>query len=335
MRKTLIVGFGRSGRDLHLHCLRKLQHAASNGTPLREVGVVEVGPAALRAREVPGIEVFGSVAEARRCFDEETVVHVCTPPSTHFAVIREAARHGYTRLIVEKPLVARVTDLPALRALVGEHRLDLFVVANWLSSALTARLLSVLETPPDRAWSRLTISQLKPRFTRSLSHSGEETVFDVEIPHQMALSVLFGGRSLAVRRVDCSDMVVNGSRLAHMGQATITLEDARGRVIVVHSDLTSPIRQRSVEVQFTDGARVVGYYPCTEADSYSQLLTFHDGADRPSRRELLPDDPLSAFIHEVYGYFERDGRRPASDIDFNAAVVATIGRAKTACGLLA
>jgi hypothetical protein len=35
----------------------------------------------------------------------------------------------------------------------------------------------------------------------------------------------------------------------------------------------------------------------------------------------------------VYDYFEHDGRRPASDVDFNAAVVSMIGKAKAACGL--
>jgi len=38
-------------------------------------------------------------------------------------------------------------------------------------------------------------------------------------------------------------------------------------------------------------------------------------------------------VHEVYDYFEHDGRRPASDVDFNAAVVSTIAKAKATCGL--
>jgi predicted dehydrogenase len=325
MRKTLIVGFGRSGRDLHLRCLRKLQ--------LRQIGIVDVEAAPPSAFSTPDVEVFGSLAEARHRFDAETVVHVCTPPSTHLGVLREAARCGYSRIIVEKPLVDRLTDLSPLHSLVNQHRLVVFVVANWLSSSLSGRLQQMLQKRPDRRWSRVTISQVKPRFARSLTNSGRETIFDVEIPHQIALSHLFGDGDLEVRGAECSDMVVNRTRIPYMGKATITLEDKQGRVIVVHSDLTSPIRQRSVDVLFEDGTRAVGYYPSTEADNFSQLLTFQKEHDVPIEHEILLDDPLSRFLKEVYAYFEQDGSRPPSDIDFNTAVVCTIGKAKTVCGL--
>ena len=128
-------------------------------------------------------------------------------------------------------------------------------------------------------------------------------------------------------------MVVNRTRIPYMGKATITLEDTQGRLIVVHSDLTSPIRQRSVDVLFEDGTRSVGYYPSTGADNFSQLLTYQKAHDAPVEHEILLDDPLSTFINEVYGYFEQDGGRPASDVAFNAAVVCTISKAKTVCGL--
>lgn len=325
MRKTLIVGFGRSGRDLHLHCLTKAQP--------RQIGIVDVEPATLSTLNMPHVEVFQSLADARRRFDEETVVHICTPPSTHLDVLREVARCGYSRIIVEKPLVDRVTDLSPLHSLVNQHGLVVFVVANWLSSSLTSRLWPLLQSRPDRRWSRVTISQVKPRFARSLSNSRRETIFDVEIPHQIALSLLFGGGDLEVREAECSDMIVNRTRIPHMGKATITLEDKQGRVIVVHSDLTSPIRERSVDVLFEDGTRTVGYYPSTEADNFSQLLTFQKEHDVPVEHEILLDDPLSSFINEVYTYFEHDGSRPASDVDFNTAVVCTISKAKTVCGL--
>ena len=325
MGKTLIVGFGRSGRDLHLRCLRKLPH--------RQIGVVEVDAAPLSRVNLPEVEVFQSLAEARHRFDEETVVHICTPPSTHLDVLRKAARCGYSRIIVEKPLVDRITDLAPLHALVNQHKLVVFVVANWLTSSLSTRLRQLLQKRPDRRWSRVTISQIKPRFARSLSNSGRETIFDVEIPHQIALSLLFGDGDLEVRGAECSDMVVNRTRIPYMGKATITLEDKQGRVIVVHSDLTAPIRQRSIDVLFEDGTRAVGYYPSTEADNFSQLLTFQKAHDAPIEHEILLDDPLSAFMNEVYTYFEHDGSRPTSDVDFNTAVVCTISKAKRVCGL--
>ena len=332
MRQTLIVGFGRSGRDLHLRCLRRVPPLNGNGAS--RIGIVDVGTRPLSSvKSLPDVEAFETLAEARRHFDAETVVHVCTPPATHFDVIREAARQGYSRIIAEKPLVDRPADLDALHALVKEHRLSVFVVANWLSSALTGRLRELLHNRPDRGWSRVTISQVKPRFSRSLSTVSKETIFDVEIPHQIALALFLGGAELEVRRAECTDMVVNSTRIPYMGKATITLEDKHGRVIVVYSDLTAPIRQRSAEIVYDDGTRTVGYYPSTEADSFSQLLTFQKDHDTPVAHEIVLDDPLAAFLREVYSYFEQQGRRPASDVDFNTAVVGTIGKAKAACGL--
>ena len=333
MRQTLIVGFGRSGRELHLRCLGRVPSFNGNGNGAR-VGIVDVRKRPLSAvNGLAGVEAFPSLAEARRRFDADTIVHVCTPPATHFDVIREAARLGYSRMIVEKPLVDRPSDLEALHALVKEHRLSVFVVANWLSSALTWRLREMLHTRPDRGWSRVTISQVKPRFSRSLSTLSDETIFDVEIPHQVALSLFLGGTELEVRRAECTDMVVNSTRIPYMGKATITLEDKHGRVIVVYSDLTAPIRKRSVEIVFEDGTRTIGYYPSTEADSFSQLLTFQKDHEMPVGHEILLDDPLPAFLREVYAYFEHGGRRPVSDVDFNTAVVGIIGKAKAACGL--
>jgi hypothetical protein len=322
MGETLIVGFGRSGQDLHLRCLRKL--------PRRRIGVVDVEPARLGGRDLPEVEVFPDLAAARERFGAGTVVHICTPPSTHLEVLRDVARLGYSRVIVEKPLVSRAADLAPLRALVREHGLAVFVVANWLTSSLTSRLRKLLGRCPERRWARLSISQVKPRFTRSLLNYRRETIFDVEIPHQIALSLLVAGGALEVRDAVCSDMIVDRTRIPCMGKATITLADRDGRPIVVHSDLTAPIRQRSIELLFEDGTRTVGYYPSTDADHFSQLLSYGNGQ---VQHEIFLDDPLAAFMAEVYGYFEAEGRPPASDVDFNAAVVATISKAKAAAGI--
>lgn len=333
MAKTLIIGFGRSGKDLHLRCLLKLAHPEGNGKPFREeIGVVEPERAPLVDVNVPRLQTFKNISDARGCFDDDTVVHVCTPPSTHLGVLREVARCGYRRIIVEKPLVDGLADLVELRALIKDHGLAIFVVANWLTSSLTARLREAMPRHCGGRWSLIRISQLKPRFTRTLSNPSHKTVFDVEMPHQVALSILLAGADVQVRTADCSQMVVNRTAIPSMGEATITLEDKCGRLIVLHSDLTAPIRQRSVEVTFSDGSRIVGFYPVTEADGFSQLFTFREG-HTAMEREILFDDPLSAFFTEVYHHFEEDGGKPVSDVDFHTVVVSTISKAKSACGL--
>jgi predicted dehydrogenase len=332
MAQTLIVGFGRAGRELHLGCLMKLRDASRGGRPLTtELGVVEWEEDRFRDLSLRHVEVFPTLAAARRHFGEDTVVHICTPPSTHLRILRDAARQGYYRMLVEKPLVDRSEDLTQLHPLVDNYGLLIFVVSNWLTSSLTGRIGKLVENFSVR-WSRMTISQLKPRFTRTLSNPGHATAFEVEIPHQIALSLFLAGQDLEVRSADCQEMVVNGTTIPHMGQATVTLHDKRGRIIVLHSDLTAPVRQRSVDVTFEDGTRAVGYYPATDADSFSQLFTFCGGR-APIRREILFDDSLATFFTEAYNHFAANGRRPVSDVVFNASVVSLMSKAKSICGL--
>jgi len=333
MLRSLIVGFGRAGRDLHLRCLRKTR-AEHPHLISPEIGVVAEGEPYLNDLCVGGIRPFGSLVEARQVFGEDSVVHICTPPATHFDVLREAAELGYRRLIVEKPLACTMDEVSQIRALRARYKLQIMVVATWLSSSLTARLKAMLAAPPTGAWTKMSIQQLKPRFSQTLNNRSHTSALEVEIPHQVALSLYLTGTNVEVTAASCSDMRVNGTTVPLMGSASIVLQHVDGQSSLLHSDLTAPVRERSVEIIFADGRRVVGYYPSEAKDSFSQLHVY-DGENALVSRDVFFDDPLSAFLAETYSYFECGaGDPPPSNLDFHEAVMSVLWEAKRQSGLV-
>ncbi len=332
MLKPLIVGFGRAGRDLHLPCLQKTRtgHARLISP---EIGVVAYEEEYYDSSDAAGLRLFENMADARQAFGEDCIVHVCTPPASHFSVVQEAAELGFKRLIVEKPLASTLDEVERIQALRRRHKLEIFVVATWLSSSLTARLKTMLEARSANAWTRMSISQLKPRFSRTLNNRSHTTALDVEIPHQVALLLYLAGKNVEVIAASCSDMRVNGTTVPLMGAATILLHSPSGQLCALHSDLTAPVRQRSIEIVFEDGGKVVGYFPSEGTDSFSQLHSFNQ-ANELVKREVFFDDPLSAFLEDAYHYFECGlAEAPASDLDFHEAVMSVLCEAKKQSGL--
>jgi predicted dehydrogenase len=333
MLQPLIVGFGRAGRELHLRCLQKARadHARLISP---EIGVVAYEEEYYDGSDANGLRLFESMADARKIFGEDCIVHICTPPASHFSVIREAAELGFKRLIVEKPLASTLDEVEQIQALRKTHKLEVFVVATWLTSSLTARLKTMLDARSANAWTRMSISQLKPRFSRTLNNRSHTTALDVEIPHQVALSLYLIGRNMEVIAASCSDMRVNGTTIPLMGAATILLQGPNGQLCALHSDLTAPVRQRSIEIVFEDGGKVVGYFPSEGTDSFSQLHSFGQ-ANELVKREVFFDDPLSTFLEETYRYFEFGlVQAPASNIDFHESVMSVLCEAKRRSGLV-
>ena len=58
------------------------------------------------------------------------LVHVCTPPSTHFELCVKALRHG-SHVICEKPLVGSLDEVDRLQALERETGLTCSTIFQW------------------------------------------------------------------------------------------------------------------------------------------------------------------------------------------------------------
>ncbi|MWA00217.1 oxidoreductase [Actinomadura sp. LD22] len=294
MLHTLIVGMGRAGQGLHLPSLVKVRAAAPG--LLARAPIVAVDPLRPPA-DGPGLVRAESLEEAaRRCPPARTVAHVCTPPRVRAALLDRLAALGYRKIIVEKPLAV---DLPGLAEVARIRRrwgLDVTVATHWLDSVLTRRLRTAVAAGEFGALRRIRAVQNKPRFTRGIAARDHPTAFDVELPHALAVVLSLAG---GARVVDASweDLVLGRTRVPRLGRARLRLEHAAGVRTELDSDLTSPVRERSITLHF-DRAVLVGHYPCSDADHTAQLRTVRPGGD--ATRAVFTDDAFPAFLRGAY-----------------------------------
>lgn len=326
MFSPVIMGFGHSGRQLHLRCLRTLAARSCGELIHTQVRLVDPRPEAtayephLRAyRELP-LAAAGAV------------VHVCTPPHSHLASVLEALAKGYRFIIVEKPLAATFDDAVQIRAAAREARAVVLVVAVWLSSPLARRIGERLRDSLAPEPAELTIVHNKSRFSRTLARE-DEHVFDIEMPHQISLAcALLSGRPRLLS-AQASDLVLNGHRKPHMARGEITLASEGGCVVRLVSNLHHPARERSITVRMRDGHRLCGYFPVGADDSFSQLFEY-SAVDALIEHRVFDDDPLSTCLERCYRYLAAIGQGesptcpPGVSLDFNVDVVTVLHEAK-------
>ncbi|CAM02486.1 putative dehydrogenase [Saccharopolyspora erythraea NRRL 2338] len=298
MLQPLVVGLGRAGVGLHLRVLARARSC--------EQGLIAPGPVPAwdprqeAGQRVPGLSVRDSLAAAVATTDpESTVAHVCTPPVARLEVIRQLGALGVRKLVVEKPLATGLDELLRIDRLRRELGLEVVVVAHWLASELTRRLAELVREQPFGALRAITFTQHKPRFSRSLSTNGHPTAFDVEVPHSLGVVLCLAGpaRLLSAERTDMrvgDDVVLPG-----MGSARLALGHESGVLSEIFSDLTSPVQQRRVRLEFERGS-ATGHYPLSENDDHAQLTV--DGPRRA--HHVFRDDALTAFVVATYRAFQ-------------------------------
>lgn len=324
MLHTLIVGLGRSGRGLHAPSLAKVRAAAP--------GLFSAGPVMghdPRVGDVDGIRSVPSLEHAaRRRPPRDTVVHLCTPPHLRVRTLERLAGLGYRRIIIEKPLALDLAELAAIARLRRRWTLDLTVATPWSASTLSARLRAVRRSGAFGGLRAVTVLQHKPRFTRTLRSPGHPTAFDVEVPHALAVVVtLAGGADVAAAELD--DMVIDGTRLPGLGGARLQLVHHTGVLTRVESDLTAPLRERRIVLEF-DEAVLTGHYPCSETDHTAQLSVALPG--REPTRSVFLDDSLTALLRACYTRYSRPGQgHPGGDLPVQVEAVRLLAEAKRMC----
>jgi predicted dehydrogenase len=323
---TLIVGFGRAGRELHLRGVLAAREAGAPGFA-RDAPVVVVDALVPPRTDIEGVVRANDLPPA----DGRTVAHLCTPPDDRPGALSALAEAGYRQVICEKPLARAEVELERILVTAEAFGLDLLVSGPWLSSALTRRLTDVLGRPELGVPRHQLILQRKPRFSRTLAQRHDQTAFDVELPHAVALALLLAGDPVAVIAAGSEDMCVDGVRLPGMGGAWLELLHRDGRRTSIRSDLCAPVRQRSVVVR-CEAAVVRGDFPVSGDDHYAQLvIRDHDG--ELLERERMLDPGLDRFLLEAYAHFVGRGPRPLSDLTRAAPVVSVLAEARTRSGL--
>ncbi len=342
MLQTFVIGLGRAGAGLHVSVLSRLWERSSARHLFAEEPLAVCDPRftssadlddvfrrwEVRGRDGQGSVLIDSVAQAVRLLDpERTVVHVCTPPSVRLEIIEQLARDGFRKFLVEKPLALDERTLADIERLRRRWRLHLVVVAQWLVSALTLRLQELARGAALGELRSLSFLQRKPRFSRSLATHNHPTAFDVELPHSVGVALRLAGAA-RLEGAACTDMVVGDTIIPRLGGARLRLQHDCGVRTEIISDLTSPVRQRRVVLQFDRGL-AIGHYPGSQDDDHAQLRITPDG-DSPSGAQsgsVFPDDALTTFLLRAYQRFS------ASEVDeddfaLNAAGVRLLCAAK-------
>ncbi|MBQ1093379.1 Gfo/Idh/MocA family oxidoreductase [Streptomyces sp. B93] len=328
MERTLIIGLGRAGLGLHWAVLRRLRATGRHTHLLDPAPALCLDPLVpVTAPPAEGLRPVASIAEARTLLDpEHTVVHICTPPVARLDLLRELAAAGFRRIIVEKPLAAGRDTAHDVLDLARTERLRLSVVAPWLASALTARLVRLVDGGTLGELRSIEVRQYKPRMRRTLADKGHPTAFDIEPPHSLGVCLrLAGDAHLTHAQLD--DMRIGDTVIPSMGRARLELRH-RTAVSRIVSDLTAPVRERSMRLEFTHG-HVVAHYPNAEDDHYAQLRVSRPG--HPETWEVFPDDALSAYLLGAYRAL-RDDTPLEPQLQLGVRVVELLADAKTASG---
>ncbi|WP_410585777.1 Gfo/Idh/MocA family oxidoreductase [Amycolatopsis sp. lyj-108] len=321
--RSFVVGLGRAGAGLHLPVLAKLRERTPQ---LFDDGPVTACEPRQNVASRPGLVVAPTIDAAATGLDpDDTVAHVCTPPTERLTVLTELATLGFRKVIVEKPLAADIDDLARIIRLRRKYKLHVEVVEPWLASTLTARLVELIRDGRFGAAKSIDIVQNKPRFRRSLVRPGHPTAFDVELPHGVALALRLAGAA-RVTHASGTDLEVEGNIGPRMGGATIGLRHNSGIHTEIRSDLTSPVRERRVTLEFEQGT-AVGHFAVSGDDHHSQLTLSSNGR---SEHVVLRDDAMTEWMFEAYRKFRLDGEQ-TQGFTFATEVVRLLSVAKNIC----
>jgi predicted dehydrogenase len=326
MLHSFIVGMGRAGEGLHLPSLSKVRALAPGLLAPAPVVVFDPFRPPIDA---PGVITVDSLEEARRHVPpSHTVVHLCTPPDARASMLHRLAGLGFRKIIVEKPLALDLAGLAAVARIRRRWGLEITVATHWLDSALTRRLRASVAEQNFGRLRDIRIAQRKPRFTRSIAAPHHPTAFDVEVPHALAVVLSLAGGA-RITGASCEDMVTDQLRLPHLGRARLWLEHYSGVRTEIDSDLTSPVRERRITLEF-DGATLIGHYPCSEDDHTCQLRSIAAGGD--GTRSVFTDDALPAFLHGAYGRYARSPSPPGA-LPVQVDAVRLLTEAKRLCAV--
>ncbi len=287
----VIVGYGRTGRDLHQALGRQ------------EIIVVDPRPVA-----APGVTWLPTVAAALERVDlGRAVFHVTTPVAEHRAVIGRLAAAGARNVVLEKPTEHAISG-----------RMRIVPLGVWLSSAVTRRVDEAIADGAIGEVRSIRMEHMTPRLTRS---GGAAPATDVELPHQLLLALhLGGGPGELADTLTWGMPMPDGTELPGAGGVDVTLRQPNRVTTRLMSDLTCPVGLRRMRVTGTRGT-LVAHYPLGPDDHTGQVTL--PGRDR----ELIRDLPVRQFLDAAYTYFADDGPPPPGDLALHVRVAELVEEA--------
>jgi predicted dehydrogenase len=328
----IIVGFGHSGRHLHYAALRQAADCHPHLVKLDEC--LAVDPAADWSR---GAAVaHASSLPPRSDISGETVVHICTPPETHYQVLLSALGKGYRRFIVEKPLAISAAQATAMVDVVDAYGASMRVVALWPHSWAISALRRVIASNLHGPLQELTIVQNKPRFFLTRQRVGESVLF-IEVPHQVALALSLAGEAASLNSAHAWPMRFSDRLVPQMGGCVLRLAHASGVKTTINSALDHHARERWVSARFADGSVASAYLSVSRDDLYAQLKRYGPNGSL-IEHVVDQDDAFAECLGAYYHHFSAAELTAHPDYDLNCGLpsrnVAIISILEQACALL-
>lgn len=327
---TVILGFGHCGNNLHLRCMRKLLATHFDNRVAQQVDVVDpyivnpdLGANVQFHRSLPSIDQFQKTTP---------ILHICTPPHSHQADVSAALIAGYQYIIVEKPLAPSLEEAREIKQLVQRSMAKVLVVAVWANSSLTKAMTELTTLVDAEPICTIEVVHNKARFSRTFARENEH-IFDIEMPHQMSVVLPFMGEHASIVSAQTSDLMINGTCRSTMARGEIILSAPGGARARLVSNLSHPVRERSIEIRLRGGRRLVGNFPVSGDDSYSQLSVYSP-QNQLLEHEIFDDDPLTNCLKSYYEYFikchekHEEPMPNGASLHFNLNVVSLLDEAK-------
>ncbi|NYV76722.1 Gfo/Idh/MocA family protein [Streptomyces sp. UH6] len=300
---SVIIGYGRAGRDLHHRALRDIAGA--------DPAVTAVDP---RPAEVPGGQWVPDVRGAVRALRasghrvSDAVFHVTVPPDAHRDCLEQLLSVGARHFILEKPVAPTVQEAAHLVDLAEVTRAVVLPMSVWPNSRVTEAAEALVASGAIGAPVAYHMEQSKPRFRRSLQDRGHASAFEVEMPHQMLLALHLAGPVAEVTASRGWDLPLPAGRLAGLGGAEVELRHHDGTTTTLYTDLSSPVRRRRLHVHGTEGT-LVADYPVSGDDDFGQVRIVGSTVHR-----VVQDAPLTRFVEQAYAHFRGEGPAPHGDL---------------------
>lgn len=328
----IIVGFGHCGRHLHYSALRQAADRHPHLVKLEDCFAVD--PAADWGGGT-SVAHAGTLPPASD-FKGETVVHICTPPETHYEVLLSALGKGYRRFIVEKPLAVSAAQATAMLDIVDAYGASMRVVALWPHSWAVRALRRVIASRLHGPLQELTIVQNKPRFFLTRQRVGESVLF-IEVPHQVALALSLAGEAVSLDSAHAWPMRFSDRLVPQMGGCVLRLAHESGVKTTINSALDHHARERWVSARFADGSVASAYLSVSRDDLYAQLKRY--GPDGSLIEHVVDqDDAFAECLGAYYQQFWADELTAHPDSDLHCGLpsrnVAIMALLEKACALL-
>jgi predicted dehydrogenase len=288
---SVIVGYGRAGRDLHHTALRTLFGPAHRVLAVDPRPVADPGPG---GRWMPSLEDAMTHLDTLGTSPADAIFHVATSPSRHLECVEELVLRGARRIIVEKPVACTLADARRVAELGSVA--TILPVSVWLSSSVTRLAEEAVASGAIGTLRSLHMEQSKPRFRRTIESPVHNSAFEVELPHQLLLALTLGGPFERFLSVLSWPMTLPGRSVPAMGGAVIKLRHESGVTSTLVTDLTAPVRLRRLRLTGSDG-EIVADYPLSSDDHHGQLRV-----SGRTRRTIVPDAPLTNFLESAYAY---------------------------------